>query len=77
MRGNVRRVSGQNTKWTEDLLDIGKRDVLLVFDVRRYQHDVITFAETASNQGAKVILFPGQNRNRNHLGQCSGKHGPA
>ncbi|AUG52783.1 MurR/RpiR family transcriptional regulator [Thalassospira marina] len=60
MRANVRRVSGQNTKWTEDLLDIGKRDVLLVFDVRRYQNDVITFAETASNQGAKVILFTDQ-----------------
>jgi DNA-binding MurR/RpiR family transcriptional regulator len=60
MRADVRRVAGQNTKWTEDLLDIGKRDVLLVFDVRRYQKDVIAFAETASDQGAKIILFTDQ-----------------
>ncbi|OKH89791.1 MurR/RpiR family transcriptional regulator [Thalassospira sp. TSL5-1] len=60
MRPNVRRVAGQNTKWTEDLLDIGKRDVLLVFDVRRYQADVIAFAETAANQGARIILLTDQ-----------------
>ncbi|MDP2698048.1 MurR/RpiR family transcriptional regulator [Thalassospira sp.] len=60
MRADVHRVAGQSSKWTEDLLDIGKRDVLLVFDVRRYQKDVINFAETASEQGAKIILFTDQ-----------------
>ncbi|MBO9508949.1 MurR/RpiR family transcriptional regulator [Thalassospira sp. A3_1] len=60
MRSHVRRVSGQSAKWAEDLLDIGKRDVLLVFDVRRYQADVIAFAEAAAKQDAKIILFTDQ-----------------
>lgn len=38
------------------LLDLGRRDVVVVFDFRRYQHDVIDFARRARRQGAKVIL---------------------
>lgn len=60
MRSHVRRISGQNAKWAEYLLDIGKHDVLLVFDVRRYQSDVIAFAEAAAEQDAKIILFTDQ-----------------
>lgn len=38
------------------LLDLGRRDVLLVFDVRRYQKDTIALAQTASSRGATLIL---------------------
>lgn len=38
-------------------LDAGPRDVLVVFDYRRYQKDVIEFASTLSAAGARVILF--------------------
>lgn len=39
------------------LADMGKRDVLVVFDYRRYQSDVVTLALQAAAQGAKVVLF--------------------
>lgn len=39
------------------LVDIGKRDVLVVFDYRRYQVDIIGFAEQAAARGARIILF--------------------
>ncbi len=41
----------------DGLLDMGRRDVLLVFDVRRYQKDTIALAQTASARGATLILI--------------------
>lgn len=57
MRPRVRLIQGQTAIWFEYLLDMGRRDVLVVFDIRRYQDDVIQFAEKAARQGAKVVLF--------------------
>lgn len=39
------------------LVDLGKRDLLVVFDYRRYQSDVIAFARQAAARGVGVILF--------------------
>jgi DNA-binding MurR/RpiR family transcriptional regulator len=39
------------------LLDVGKKDLLIVFDYRRYQGDVVSFARQAAAQGASVLLF--------------------
>jgi DNA-binding MurR/RpiR family transcriptional regulator len=39
------------------LLDAGPRDTLVVFDHRRYQTDVIRFAEQAAERGAQIVLF--------------------
>ncbi len=39
------------------LVDIGKRDLLVVFDYRRYQPDVIAFARAAASRGATLVLF--------------------
>lgn len=39
------------------LLDISKRDVVVVLDVRRYTPDVAAIAATASRRGATVLLL--------------------
>lgn len=39
------------------LLDASRRDILVVFDYRRYQHETIALARAASARGAKVVLF--------------------
>ena len=39
------------------LIDLSKRDVLIVFDFRRYQRDVIRFAEQAAKRGVQIVLF--------------------
>lgn len=41
----------------DELAPIGKRHVLAVFDYRRYQADVVGFAEQAKARGARIILF--------------------
>ena len=39
------------------MLDVGRRDVLVAFDYRRYQHDTVRLALTAKDQGATLIGF--------------------
>ena len=41
----------------DPLVDIGARDVLVVFDYRRYQDDLLTFARAAKGQGARVVVL--------------------
>ena len=41
----------------DQLIEIGRRDVLVVFDVRRYQADTIELAERAKARRAHIILF--------------------
>ncbi|KAA3621658.1 MAG: MurR/RpiR family transcriptional regulator [Proteobacteria bacterium] len=60
VRGNVQHVSGQSTAWPEHLIDMKRRDVVLVFDFRRYQKDIVGFAEDAARRGATVVLFTDQ-----------------
>jgi DNA-binding MurR/RpiR family transcriptional regulator len=57
MRPKVELVHWQTLAWPDRLLDIGRRSVLLVFDIRRYQPDIIRFSQTAGRRGAKAVLF--------------------
>lgn len=57
MRDGVHLVESQNAAWAHELLEMNKRSVLFVFDIRRYQDDVIRFAHQAAAAGAHVILF--------------------
>ena len=60
LRPRVYRIEGQPIAWAEYLLDIDQRDVVLIFDVRRYQADLETFAERAAERGARIVLFTDQ-----------------
>jgi DNA-binding MurR/RpiR family transcriptional regulator len=56
MRPHVQLIDGQTATWVEHLLDMGRRDVLVVFDIRRYQDDVCRFASEAAARGSSVVL---------------------
>ena len=60
MRSGVRHVDPQVGAWPDYLVDIRRRDLLLVFDIRRYQQDLLRFAEHATRRGAHLILFTDQ-----------------
>jgi len=60
LRPNVQMISGHESSWRNYLLDTGRRHVLVVFDIRRYQPDVIHFAEESARRGATVVLFTDQ-----------------
>lgn len=60
IRPNVFHLAGQESNWRDRLIDMGRRDVLLVFDIRRYQDSLVRFAEKAGRRGVQIILFTDQ-----------------
>jgi DNA-binding MurR/RpiR family transcriptional regulator len=57
LRPHVHHIAGPPVVWPEYLLELGRQDILVVFDIRRYQADVIRFARDAAERRATVILF--------------------
>lgn len=60
LRPRVRHLSGQPAAWRDQLLDIEKRDVVLLFDIRRYSDELLAFAEQAAARGAIIVLVTDQ-----------------
>ena len=56
VRSNVTHIAGQQGNWLDQLLGMGPKDVIMVFDIRRYQAEIIQFAEAAAKQGSTVAL---------------------
>lgn len=57
VRPQVTLLSGLSNTWPPALLDMKRGDVLLVFDIRRYENTVLQLVELAVEQGAEVILI--------------------
>jgi DNA-binding MurR/RpiR family transcriptional regulator len=57
LRPGVGIVDSERGAPAQQLIDLRKGDVLVVFDYRRYQSDTIESARVASAQGCNVILF--------------------
>jgi len=57
MRGGVTLMSAMPSSWPPALLDMRGGDVLVLFDVRRYEHSVLHLAELGRDQGAEVVLI--------------------
>jgi DNA-binding MurR/RpiR family transcriptional regulator len=57
LRPRVQMISAAGADRMSSVLDVGRRDVLVAFDYRRYQHDTVRLAATAKEQGATVIAF--------------------
>jgi DNA-binding MurR/RpiR family transcriptional regulator len=60
LRPRVRRITGDNLNWLDQMLDVGKRDAVVVFDIRRYSNDIAAFARNAAKRGATIALFTDQ-----------------
>lgn len=60
VRPGVSHIGGQAANWRDQLLDMGTRDVLVVFDIRRYQDDLAGFAAQAAERGVTIVLFTDQ-----------------
>ncbi|MHA7270378.1 MurR/RpiR family transcriptional regulator [Arthrobacter sp. HLT1-20] len=56
MRPDVQLVPHGGHERMSALLDLGRRDVLVIFDFRRYDRSVIEFANRANAKGSHVVL---------------------
>lgn len=57
VRKSVVLLSDSSSTWPTALVDMKAGDVLLVFDIRRYENAVLQVAEMAREQGAEIILI--------------------
>src|SRR5438445_10850230 len=57
LRPGIGLVDADRSAPAQQLIDMRKGDVLVVFDYRRYQADTIESARVASTQGCHVVLF--------------------
>lgn len=60
MRADVTMISDASSNWPPALMDIRKGDVLVAFDIRRYENSVLSVVEMAVEQGAEVVLITDQ-----------------
>ncbi|MCO6048766.1 MurR/RpiR family transcriptional regulator [Mesorhizobium sp. RP14(2022)] len=56
-RSGVRDLGKLSPSDFDQLVDLGKRDLLVIFDYRRYQADVVNFARQAHERGVATLLF--------------------
>ena len=58
LRGEVHTLLPQASGLMADrIADFGKKDVLVVYDFRRYQPAIFGFAEASAKRGARLVLF--------------------
>jgi DNA-binding MurR/RpiR family transcriptional regulator len=60
LRPGIGLVDSERSAPAQQLIDMRKTDVLVVFDYRRYQTDTIDSARVAAARGCDVILFTDQ-----------------
>ena len=57
IRPGVTYVSDHLTDWQQALLDLRADDVVVIFDIRRYEANAVHMAELAARQGARIVLI--------------------
>jgi DNA-binding MurR/RpiR family transcriptional regulator len=60
IRPRVTHMTSSSATWPHYLLDMEAGDTLLLFDVRRYEANLLRLAEVAAERGIKVILITDQ-----------------
>jgi DNA-binding MurR/RpiR family transcriptional regulator len=59
-RPGVGLLPAAHASWPQYLLDIGKQDVIVFFDIRRYDARMLDLAVSARERGAKIVLITDQ-----------------
>lgn len=60
IRKGVFRLGANPSRWPHYLLNMGEGDLLVAFDVRRYEENLLTFCKIAKSRGVRVILLTDQ-----------------
>jgi DNA-binding MurR/RpiR family transcriptional regulator len=60
IRPKTTLMSSNASSWPQHVLNMQKGDVLVIFDIRRYEADLTTLAEVARANGVEIIVFTDQ-----------------
>lgn len=60
IRSGLTLVASNSNTWPHYVLNMHPGDVLVAFDIRRYERDILRLAEMASSKGVTLVLFTDQ-----------------
>jgi len=60
IRGGMTLIAPNANTWPHYVLNMQKSDVLVAFDIRRYERDILNLAEMAASKGVTLVLFTDQ-----------------
>ena len=60
IRDDVVQITSSSNAWPHYLLDLKETDVVVIFDIRRYENGTLKLAEMARARGADIVLFTDQ-----------------
>lgn len=60
IRSGVTQIASNSNTWPHYVLDMSEGDVLVVFDVRRYEQEMMRLAEMARARGVLLVVFTDQ-----------------
>ncbi|MGR5130842.1 MurR/RpiR family transcriptional regulator [Vibrio alfacsensis] len=60
IRPNVTMIEPSANRWSHYAINMKSGDTLVVFDIRRYENDILTLAEIARSRNVNVVLFTDQ-----------------
>ena len=60
VRPAVVHISSNSNIWTHSVLDMKADDILVTFDIRRYENTILKLANMARERGVQIILFTDQ-----------------
>ena len=60
IRGGMTLIATNANTWPHYVLNMEEGDVLVAFDIRRYEHDILRLVKMAKEKGVSLILFTDQ-----------------
>jgi DNA-binding MurR/RpiR family transcriptional regulator len=57
IRPKTTLISNNSSSWPQHVLNMRAGDVLVIFDIRRYEQEMATLAEAAAAAGIVILLF--------------------
>ncbi len=75
IRPGVRHIRSTSNAWAHDVIDIAPGDVLVIYDIRRYENAALRLSEMAEARGAVIVLITDQwqspiERHARHTFRC-------
>lgn len=60
IRPHTEMISANSSGWPQYVLNMNEGDVLVIFDIRRYEVEMATLADLARARGVEIVLFTDQ-----------------
>jgi len=60
IRPDTTLLSSNSSSWPQYVLNMRPGDVLVIFDIRRYEQEMVSLASAARGRGAEIVVFTDQ-----------------